>query len=124
MSFHSRIYMNDLNLFAAISAAKTVWLYTLFDLPVVTPKQRKAANRFRKSLLKDGFSMFQYSVYIRHCASKEQADVHINRVKMMTPPEGMVTILQVTDKQCGQMVTMYGAKSKPSPPAPVQLELF
>ena len=124
MSVHSRNHMIDLNLFSAISSIKTVWLYTLFDLPVLTPGQRKAANGFRRSLLKDGFSMFQYSVYIRHCASKEQADVHIARVRLMTPPEGMVTVLQVTDKQFSQMITIYGRKSKPPPPAPMQMELF
>lgn len=116
--------MTDFELFAAISSVKTVWLYTLFDLPVVTAKQRKDASRFRTNLIKDGFTMFQYSVYIRHCASKEQAAVHIARIKTMTPAEGMVTVLQVTDKQFGQMVTIYGAKTVPSPPRPLQLELF
>ncbi len=101
-----------------------MWIYALFDLPVTTKKQRGEASRFRTNLVKDGFSMFQYSVYIRHCASKEQAEVHIARVKKMTPPEGMVTILQVTDKQFDQMVTIYGAKTVPPPPCPVQLELF
>ena len=108
----------------AINGYKNVWLYALFDLPTETKSQRKAAALFRKGLLKDGFTMFQYSVYIRHCASKENAEVHIRRVKLMTPAEGMVALLSVTDKQFGQMITMYGAKRKAPPPPPVQLELF
>ena len=40
-----------------------------------------AATDFRNKLQKDGFTMFQFSIYIRHCASSENADVHIKRVK-------------------------------------------
>ena len=112
------------DLFTAINQYKIMWLYVMFDLPVETKPQRKAATLFRKELLKDGFSMFQYSVYIRHCASKENAEVHIRRVRQMTPARGMVTILTVTDRQFGEMVTLYGAKEKPPPPTPLQLELF
>ncbi len=42
---------------------RSMWVITMFDLPVVTPKARKAYARFRKTLLEDGFTMMQYSVY-------------------------------------------------------------
>ena len=42
-----------------------------FDLPTDTKKEQKAAMLFRQNLLKDGFTMFQFSIYIRHCGSKE-----------------------------------------------------
>lgn len=110
--------------YTAFNHYKTMWLFCFFDLPTETKAQRKAAALFRKGLIKDGFSMLQYSVYIRHCASRENADVHLRRVKYMTPSEGTVSALTVTDKQFGLMVTIYGAKSKPPPPEPCQLELF
>lgn len=47
-----------------------MWLFVMFDLPTMTKKDRKASALFRKQLEKDGFSMHQFSVYIRHCASK------------------------------------------------------
>ena len=54
-----------------------MWLFVFFDLPTETPKDRKKnASGFRNNLLKDGYSMMQYSVYVRHCASSESADVH------------------------------------------------
>lgn len=112
------------DLFASISHYKTMWLYAMFDLPVVTKAQRRRATQFRKGLLKDGFSMLQYSVYIRHCASKENMEVHERRVKMMTPEDGMVSLLAVTDCQFGEMKTLYGKKAKRVPTQPVQLELF
>lgn len=101
-----------------------MWLYVMFDLPVETKTQRHAAARFRKDLLKDGFTMHQFSVYIRHCASNEAATVHIKRIKNMVPDEGLVSILKVTDKQFGDTIQFVGRKRKPPPPTPLQLELF
>mgnify|MGYP003295589164 FL=1 len=114
----------SIDLFTSISHYKTVWLYAMFDLPVVTKTQRRRATQFRKCLLKDGFSMLQYSVYIRHCASKENMDVHEKRVKMMTPEDGTVSLLAVTDRQFGEMKTLYGKKVLKPKAQPVQLEFF
>jgi CRISPR-associated protein Cas2 len=101
-----------------------MWLFVFFDLPVTLKKDRKAASRFRKDLLKDGFGMMQFSVYNRHCASKESANVHVKRVKSLIPEKGQVSILQVTDKQYGDIVNFWGKKSNPLPEGPKQLELF
>lgn len=108
----------------ALNAYRIMWLYVMFDLPVETKIQRKRAAQFRKNLMKDGFGMHQFSVYIRHCASGESAAVHIERVKYMVPDEGQVSILKVTDKQFGDTIQFVGKKSKPAPPAPKQLEFF
>ena len=108
----------------ALSGYKIVWLYVMFDLPVETKKQRKHAAQFRKNLLKDGFGMHQFSVYIRHCASYAAADVHIGRVKLMVPDEGSVSILKVTDKQFENTIHFIGKKAKPPPATPLQLEFF
>ena len=68
-----------------LNAYHIMWLFVFFDLPVTTKKEMKAASLFRKNLEKDGFSMMQFSVYIRHCASKESMDVHVKRVKALLP---------------------------------------
>ena len=80
-----------------------MWVLVLFDLPTETKKERKAYAKFRKDLLADGFTMFQFSIYLRHCPSAENADVHIKRVKRMLPEFGKVGIMRVTDKQFGDM---------------------
>jgi len=49
-----------------LNAYRVMWLFVFFDLPVVTAVERRQAILFRKNLDKDGFSMMQYSVYIRH----------------------------------------------------------
>ncbi len=95
-----------------------------FDLPTETKKERKAHADFRKKLLNDGFNMFQFSIYLRHCASRENADVHIKRVKKNLPEKGHVGILCVTDKQFGQMELFYGKKTEALQAPSQQLELF
>ncbi len=102
-----------------------MWLFVFFDLPVITKKDRKIATQFRKNLMKDGFVMLQYSVYIRHCASYESQTVHIKRVKAIAPEAGMVSILSVTDKQYSDIVNFWGKeKKKKVPTEPLQLEFF
>lgn len=96
----------------------------MFDLPVETKTQRKHAARFRKDLLKDGFGMHQFSVYVRHCATLEAAAVHINRVKKFLPEEGSVSILKVTDKQFENTIHFVGKRARPSARAPAQMEFF
>jgi len=107
-----------------LSEYRIMWVFVFFDLPTETKKQKKAYTDFRKNLQKNGFTMLQYSIYIRHCASRENADVHIKRVKSFLPPEGEVIIFQLTDKQFG-MIEIYRNNTKaPKPHTPQQLELF
>lgn len=107
-----------------IEGYRTMWVMAMFDLPTDTKQARKDYTDFRKSLLKDGFCMLQYSVYARHCASEENADVHYNRVKSFLPPDGEVRIVAVTDKQFERMHIFWGKMRKPTSPPPKQLELF
>ena len=80
------------------SAYRIMWVLVFFDLPTDTKQDRKRYADFRKQLISDGFTMFQFSIYVRHCASRENADVHIKRVKSFIPELGDVGILCITDK--------------------------
>lgn len=101
-----------------------MWLFVFFDLPTETKRNRKDAAAFRKNLEKDGYTMMQYSVYVRHCPSKENAEVHTKRVRMFLPPQGHVSILSITDRQYGEMINFSGSIRATLPAAPRQLELF
>lgn len=107
-----------------LNAYHIMWLFVFFDLPTNSKKERRVASMFRKSLLQDGFSMMQYSVYTRHCASRESAEVHRQRVQKNVPVKGLISVLTVTDKQYGQILNYIGKKKRESAPAPQQLELF
>ena len=107
-----------------ISQYRVMWVMVFFDLPTDTKKEVKAATEFRKQLMSDGFVMFQYSIYLRHCASAENADVHIKRAKSFLPPKGKVGILRITDKQFAAMELFNSQKSESLPEEGIQLELF
>lgn len=107
-----------------LNAYRIMWLFVFFDLPTETKKDRKNASGFRKNLLKDGYSMMQYSVYIRHCASFESANVHEKRIYKLLPPLGKVSVLRITDKQFGDIMNFWGKSEVPKEPQPTQLELF
>jgi len=103
---------------------RVLWVLVFFDLPTETKTDRKHAAKFRKEMLQDGFNMFQFSIYLRHCSSRENADVHIKRIKRILPPKGHVGIITITDKQFGMMELFYGKTEKALPNTPQQLELF
>ena len=104
--------------------ANSVWLIVLFDLPTDTNKAIKAYTQFRKKLLNDGFSMMQYSVYMRHSASNENAEVHVKRIKTSLPADGEIRIMKITDKQFSKIQVFYGKKRILIESAPNQLELL
>lgn len=107
-----------------ISGYRSMWILTMFDLPVDTKKARRAYADFRKFLLRDGFSQMQYSVYSRHCASEENATVHVQRVERTIPADGEVRIITITDKQFERMRIFWGKLRTQTPKPPKQLELF
>lgn len=114
----------DIDRFSRLNQYRSMWVLVFFDLPTETRVERKAAARFRKDLLNDGFAMFQFSIYMRFCPSRENAAVHIKRSKNALPKKGKVGIMQITDKQFGLMELFHG-KKEVEPEAPSQqLELF
>ena len=89
--------------FIVFGGYQTMWTIVMFDLPTDSAKARKQYIQFRNFLLKDGYSMMQYSVYCRHHASEENALVHTLRVKDHLPPDGEVRVMKITDKQFGRI---------------------
>ena len=83
----------------------------IFDLPVKTKKERRLATQFRKALLDDGFEMLQFSVYTRICQNRDNANMHLNRVKKFAPNNGSIRMLSVTENQYADMAVITGEKS-------------
>ena len=110
--------------FERLNAYRIMWVIVMFDLPNNTKAENKRYTKFRKQIMDDGFTMFQFSMYIRHCMSRENAEVHIKRVKNILPEKGHIGILCITDKQFGQ-IEIYNGKAVTATPIPAQqLELF
>lgn len=109
---------------ARLNSYHIMWLFVMFDLPTVTKKDKKESALFRKNLEKDGFTMHQWSVYIRYCGSLESAQLHIKRVRKFTPDKGQVSILTITDKQYSNIINIWGTIEKRKESIPMQLEFF
>lgn len=87
-------------------------ILVLFDLPTKTKEDKKNYTGFRKSLIKLGFSMLQYSVYFRVTRNHDDMDKYILLVKHILPPIGSVRVLAITEKQYEKMIIMLGERSQ------------
>lgn len=86
-------------------------LLVMFDLPVETSLEKKEYTRFRKALIRSGFLMMQYSIYVRCCLNQDNATKYLKQVEMFLPKHGAVRCLMITEKQFGKMKILLGEKS-------------
>jgi CRISPR-associated protein Cas2 len=105
------------------------WILVMFDLPVLTDRERKEATRFRNNLLDEGYLMIQFSVYARPCVSYEHLEKHLAKVKVFVPAAGNVRIMFMTDEQWKKSVTVIGknyqqGKREVEPDIPKQIEFW
>lgn len=83
-------------------------LLVFFDLPVESAMQRKEYRLFRKFLIKDGYLMMQESVYAKLVVNEGAASASVMRLRKHRPPEGLVQVLKVTEKQFATMDYIIG----------------
>ena len=96
----------------------------MFDLPVVTKRQRKRAAKFRMDLLDLGFQMAQYSIYMKFCGQRDAANALAGRVERRVPAQGRVSVLTVTDAQYERMRVFNGGVRQARVKEQRQLLLF
>ena len=106
-----------------LSGYRLMWILVLFDLPVGSSRERKAATRFRQHLLDRGFSMAQFSVYFRLVSGKEVVEREMRALEAAVPNRGTIQALTITDKQYETMRTWRGKEAKQQK-NPDQLLLF
>ena len=106
------------------SGYRLMWVMTMFDLPVGTREERKAATTFRHFLLDEGFEMCQYSVYLRFAGTFEKAEAITRKVGKAVPRIGLVQVLYFTDKQYERIVSFDGHSRMEPLTNPQQLVLF
>lgn len=83
-------------------------IFVFFDLPVITPENRRNYSKFRKYLVNNGFIMLQESVYCRMALNQSAATAMVENVRKNKPPEGLVQVLSVTEKQFSKMEYITG----------------
>lgn len=107
-----------------LSGYRILWIMALFDLPVLTKPERRRATKFREFLLDEGFSMMQFSCYIRFTAGKEQAEAITRRIGRAVPNPGKVEVIWFTDKQYEGIQSFRGRDASARASKPDQLALF
>ena len=107
-----------------LSGYRLMWMMVLFDLPVITKRERRDAANFRKFLLGQGFEMCQLSVYLRFCAGKNQAQVYTRSIQSALPPSGNIQVVYFTDRQYESIVSFSGHQRQPANKNPEQFVLF
>lgn len=78
-------------------------IIVMFDLPTETPLHRHNYGKFRRYLIKSGFMMLQESIYVKLALNQNMANSIVDSIKKNKPPEGLVQILSVTEKQFSKM---------------------
>jgi CRISPR-associated protein Cas2 len=91
---------------------KFMRILVFFDLPVKTKPERKAATKFRKFLLDDGYHMLQYSMYARTCNGSDAVEKHKKRLYASLPDNGSIRALTITEKQYQSIEILVGSLTK------------
>jgi len=86
-------------------------LICFFDLPMETKREQKAYRSFRKKLIECGFVMIQESVYVRTLPNRSQLEKYERQLKLVTPENGLVELLYVSEKQFNDRRFLVGEKS-------------
>ncbi|MFR0557730.1 CRISPR-associated endonuclease Cas2 [Pseudoscardovia radai] len=104
-----------------------MWCVVMFDLPVETKMERRAATQFRDLLLDQGFMMVQFSVYARYTPTLGGNRSSVEFIKKNIPAKGKVRILNLSDHQWAQSFHSYDSQignPNDGPTAPGALTLF
>lgn len=100
-------------------------MIVFFDLPVKEKAAQRAAAKFRKFLIDDGYLMLQYSVYSRVCNGYDTVKTHELRLRQNLPDNGSIRLLTITERQYESMQLLLGNfKQADTPIAYEQLTLL
>lgn len=76
-----------------------MWIICMFDIPVRTRTEMRKATRFRNLLLDYGFTMKQFSVYIKPVKSLSVGQTTTKKLSKFIPDNSSVSFIYITDKQ-------------------------
>lgn len=80
----------------------------MFDLPVETVSDRRAYSKFVKFLSKEGFIMFQKSIYVKLSVNEASVALLEKTIKNNLPKEGTISMLTITEKQFNDITVFLG----------------
>ena len=87
-------------------------MFLFFFLPTVDEEDQRIYQKFHKQLIKLGFYMLQYSVYIKVIQNDLSYKQYINKIDSILPQKGNIAIIKLTEKQYENMVYLRGEQNK------------
>ncbi len=93
-----------------MSDYRNMRILLLFDLPSVEAYEKKEYTQFRKHLLKNGYTMIQFSVYVKCINTQLKVDKELKKLYQFVPTNGNIRMLTITEKQYQNMVMILGKK--------------
>src|SRR5438067_2125626 len=87
-------------------------IIVLYDLPTLTKENRKSFRYFHKYLLKNGYYMLQFSVYVKLCYTFDYARESSQKLEKNSPKVGNVRYLLITEKQFRNMKMIVGEETE------------
>lgn len=80
----------------------------MYDLPMITASDRRIYNKFHRSLIREGFYMLQFSVYVKLAINRTVCEQIRLRIRKFKPEKGFISLLEVTEKQFASMEFISG----------------
>lgn len=87
-------------------------LLCMFDIPMETTREKKDYRIFRKTLLENGFTMMQYSIYYRTLPNRSALKKFEDILKKKVPKNGNIRLIYVTENQFQDMLLLSGNRSR------------
>ncbi len=95
-----------------INLYRQMRLILLYDLPVKNEDDRKIYNYFHTNIIKLGFYMLQYSIYIKVINNDTSLKQYLYKIEKIIPKKGNIIIMKITEKQYQDMIYLRGEKNK------------
>lgn len=106
------------------SEDEPMWCVVMFDLPVGSAEERRAANGFRHLLIDLGFWRVQYSVYALYTPRAGGSRRAVAAIRSGLPGGGEVRIMHITDHQWASALRFARAQPVEHREQPQQLTIF
>ncbi|MDE6893936.1 MAG: CRISPR-associated endonuclease Cas2 [Malacoplasma sp.] len=91
-----------------MSFYKYMRIIVMYDLPNNNCAENKDYSRFRKLLIKNGYTMIQFSVYMKCLNVKTKFKSEVKKISKFVPPQGNIRVMAITEKQFQDMIFLRG----------------
>lgn len=91
-----------------MSVYKYMRIIVMYDVPNNNSEENKEYTTFRKMLIKNGYSMIQFSVYMKCLNVNTKFNGEVKKISKYIPTQGNIRILAITEKQYQNMIYLKG----------------